>query len=102
MPTYATLIKYRSQEPNAIREPKKAFEEGIRLASHIGVKSICAYAILGPYDVMIIYEAPSDKAATGMSMATAGKWGAHSETWTLVPMEEFEEITEELADSTEA
>ena len=96
MPTYATLIRFQSQEADSIRDPKKAYEEGVRLASHLGIKSIGAYAILGPYDMLLIFEAPSDKAATGMSMATAGKWGAHAETWTLIPIEEFADITEQL------
>ena len=101
MPTYATLVRFRSQDAVSIRDPKRAYEEGVKLAAHIGVKSINAYAILGPYDMMIIFEAPGEKAAAGMSMATSGKWGAHAETWTLIPMEEFADITAQLKESKE-
>ena len=52
--------------------------------------------MLGPYDVMLIYEAPDEKVAAGMCVSTATKWGGETETWTVIPMEEFVKLAASL------
>ena len=95
MPTYATLVKFTSEAIGRI-DVAKAYEEGTKIAEQIGIKPIGAYATLGPYDMMLIYEAPDEKVAAGMAMASATKWGGRSETWTLIPMEEFAKLAARL------
>ncbi len=85
MPTYVTLVKFIPEGPKSIDDIGKAFEEGTKMAKEMGIKPIGAYATLGPYDMMLIYEAPDEKVAADMSMSLRGQ----TETWTLIPMEEF-------------
>lgn len=93
---YATLVKFTSQALSSVRDPGKAYNEGVKMAAQMGIKTIGAYATLGPYDMMLLYEAPDEKVAAGMAMAFATKWGGQSETWTLIPMEEFTKLIAKL------
>ena len=93
MPTYATLARFTAQEVTSMTNTRKALEEGAKMAAEIGIKLIGAYATLGPYDVMLIYEAPDEKVAAGMAMGFGAKWGGRPETWTLIPVEELPKIT---------
>ncbi|MFC2022997.1 GYD domain-containing protein, partial [Chloroflexota bacterium] len=70
-------------------KPRQAMEEVTRVAPKMGIELIATYATLGPYDVMLIYEAPDEMAAVGMALNFSDKWGARPETWTLIPVEEL-------------
>ena len=94
MPTYATLTKFTSEGLRSIGDLGKAYDEGTKMAQQMGIKSIGAYATLGPYDMMFIYEAPDEKVAAGMAVSMATKWGGETETWTVIPMEEFIKLAE--------
>ncbi len=65
MPTYATLVKFISQGLGGIGDPEKAYNEGIKMVAQMGIKTIGAYATLGPYDLMLLYEAPDEKVTAG-------------------------------------
>ena len=91
MPTFATLVRFTPALKN-IDKIGKAFEEGREMVEEMGIKPIGAYATLGPYDMMFIYEAPDEKVAAGMSMSFLGQ----TETWTLIPMEEFTKLAAEV------
>jgi uncharacterized protein with GYD domain len=60
------------------------------------VKWIDHYALLGPYDFMDIYEAPSAEEAAKVSMITMAKGAVEAETWTALPYKEFVKIAKEL------
>ncbi len=66
------------------------------MSEQMGIKQIAAYGVLGPYDMMIIYEAPDEKVAIMSNVAQALKWGRQLETWTLVPVEELAKLTAKL------
>ena len=72
---------------------RKALDEGMKMATEMGIKLIGTYATLGPYDVMLLYEAPDEKVAAGIAMGFGAKWGGRSETWTLIPVEELPKVT---------
>lgn len=93
MPTYATLVRLAAQEVTGMTNPRKALEEGLKMAAEMGIKPIGTYVTLGPYDIMLIYEAPDEKAAVAMAMGFGAKWGGRSETWTLLPLEQLAAFT---------
>lgn len=93
MPIYATLVKFTSEGLKSIGELGRAYEEGQKAAQQMGIKSVGAYATLGPYDMMFIYEAPDEKAAAGLCVSMATQWGGETETWTVIPMAEFVNLT---------
>jgi uncharacterized protein with GYD domain len=93
MPTFATLVRFPAQEITSYANPRKALEEGVVLAAERGIKIIGSYATLGPYDVMLIYEAKDEKLAANLAMDFGLKWGGRGETWTLIPVRELRTIT---------
>ena len=96
MPIYVTLIKSTAQGVKSMGDLGKMNEEGTKMAEQMGIKRIGAYGLLGPYDMMFIYEAPDEKVVAGMSMSMATKWGGETETWTAIPMEELIRLAERL------
>jgi len=92
MATFITLVKFSAESLKNIGDFGGVYEEGVKMGQQMGIKSIGAYATMGPYDAMFIYEAPDEKTAIGMVMSIATKQGGTTETWTAIPMEEFTKL----------
>ena len=94
MATYVTLVKFTSEGLKSIGDFGKEWEEGTKRIAQMGIKTIGAYGLLGPYDMMFIYEAPDEKAAASIPLSfSSQKGGAQTETWTAIAMEEFVKLT---------
>jgi uncharacterized protein with GYD domain len=93
MATYVTLVKFTSEGLKSVGDLGKMYEEGTKIAAQMGIKSISAYALLGPYDMMFIYEAPDEKAAASMPLSFSSTGSGQTETWTAIPIEEFVKLT---------
>jgi len=94
---YVTLVKFTSEGLKSIGDFGKEWEEGTKRAAQMGIKPIGAYGLLGPYDLMFIYEAPDEKAAASLPLSFSSQKGsAQTETWTAIPMEEFVKVTGRL------
>jgi len=92
MTVFATLIKFSSQEVTGMSHTRKALEESTKLAAELGIKPINYYVTLGPFDLMLIYEAVDEKTAAMLALNIGLKWGGRPETWTLIPQDEFLKI----------
>jgi uncharacterized protein with GYD domain len=92
MSIYATLVKFTSQEITGMSHARKALGACPGLAHELGIKLIDSYVMLGPYDIMLIYEAGDEKLSAMLAMNFTSKWGGRSETWTLITKEEFEKL----------
>ena len=86
MPTFGTLVKFTAQEVTEMSHRRRALEEGIKMANEMGIKIINTYAISGPYDVILIYEAKDRQTADKLATDFGGRWGGHPETWALEPV----------------
>lgn len=89
MATYVTLVKFTSEGLKSMGDLGKTYKEGTKMVAKMGIKIIGAYGLLGPYDMMLIYEAPDEKAAVRMPLSLASGGTGQTETWTAIPMEEF-------------
>jgi len=92
MATFVTLVKFSAETLKNMGDFGSVYKEGAEMGRQMGIKSIGAYATMGPYDAMFIYEAPDEKTAICMVMALATKQGGTTETWTAIPMEEFTQL----------
>jgi uncharacterized protein with GYD domain len=92
MATFITLVKFSTETVKNMGDFGSVYEEGVKMGQQMGIKSIGAYATMGPYDAMFIYEAPDEKTAIGMVMSIATNQGGTTETWTAIPMEEFTKL----------
>jgi len=96
MPVYVTVLKSTAEAIKNMGDAEKWWKQGKETLEKMGVRVINAYALLGRYDMMFIYEAPDED--TAMSLALTSSTGAYlpSETWTAVPMEDFVKLANRL------
>jgi uncharacterized protein with GYD domain len=92
MSTYVTLIRLSPQALATIKDPKKSYDDMVQAGAQMGVKVLGGYAVLGPYDLMLLYEAPDEIKAAGMATTLGAKMGGQAETWTLIPPEAFNKL----------
>jgi uncharacterized protein with GYD domain len=93
MPTYVTLVRLTSEGQKTASDLGKTWQEGVKKAEQMGIKTIGAYGLLGRYDLMFIYEAPNERIAAGMPLSFTSRGTSQTETWTAIPMEEFIKLT---------
>jgi uncharacterized protein with GYD domain len=60
------------------------------------IKWVSHYFLLGPYDFMDIYEAPSAESAAKVSMITQTLGAMKAESWTAIPYQRIVELSKEL------
>lgn len=60
------------------------------------VKFITHYALLGEFDFMDIYEAPSEETAAKVSMISLANGAFEAQSWTAIPYKRFVELTKEI------
>jgi uncharacterized protein with GYD domain len=61
MATFISLVKFSGESIKNIGDFGSVYQEGVKMGQQMGIKSIGAYATLGPYDAVFIYEAPDEK-----------------------------------------
>ncbi len=96
MPIFITLVKTGAGGAKSLADLDKSYEEGMKMAEQMGIKPIAQYGLLGPYDLMFIYEAADEKAAASNSLSQSARRGGEMETWTAIPMQEFAKLTARL------
>jgi uncharacterized protein with GYD domain len=57
---------------------------------------VAHYAILGPYDFMDIYDAPSVEAAHKVSVITRAEGAVSAESWQALPYDDFLGLLKEV------
>jgi uncharacterized protein with GYD domain len=60
------------------------------------VRWISHYALLGPYDFLDLFEAPSEEVAAKVSMISLARGAVQAESWTAIPYARFVELTKEI------
>jgi len=98
MPTFILLTKLSSE---GLGNPRKRENIGRKWFATVkakcpGVKWIDHYALLGPFDFMDIYEAPSEEVAAKVSMITMSRGAVKAETWAAIPYKKFLRLAKEL------
>ena len=92
MPIYVTVLKSVAEAMRSMDDFGKWYEEYKKILEQMGIKHIGAYALLGRYDMMFIYEASDEKAAMRLALSSSTGSVVPSETWTAIPMEQFAKI----------
>jgi len=60
------------------------------------VNFIAHYALLGPYDFLDIYEAPSEETAAKVSLISLQSGAFLAESWVAIPYKRFVELAKEV------
>ena len=100
MPTYETVVKAPAESLKTMGDIGKWYEDNKAELQRKGIRHIAAYAHLGRYDMMFVYEADDEISAltTALSSLRGTAAPVPTETWTAVPMDEFARITRKFSD----
>jgi len=97
VPTYVTLIKFASRGPNSITDFGDAWEGTAKKIGDLGIHVTGVYGVLGPYDMMILYDAADQKTAAKLPLSIGGgKDDISTETWSTIPLDQFVKIGHEI------
>jgi uncharacterized protein with GYD domain len=96
MATYVTLLNYTDQGiRNAKGSPDRQRQVEQRL-QQMGGRFIGHYLTMGPYDYVLIWEAPDDKTAARFMLNLGAAGNVRTTTLTALPQQEFQELLASL------
>lgn len=98
MPKYVLMTKL---SPDAVRDAQVRRAMGRAWLAKVTaacpeVKWIAHYAILGPYDFMDIYEAPTVEAAHKVSLISRAEGAVTAESWQALPYDKFLDLLDQV------
>jgi uncharacterized protein with GYD domain len=80
MPTYISLINWTDQGIRNFRDTVDRAEAGRQLAGTFGGSLKDIYWTIGPYDIVVVSEAPDDETATAFALALASQGNVRTTT----------------------
>ena len=97
MPTYVCLVNYTDEGIKNVADTVARTDRGADLAQKHGVKLEQAYWTVGPYDMVVIFEAPDDEAISAHLLEVASSMGTvRTVTLRAYDREEMRGIVERL------
>ena len=75
MPTYICLVNYTDEGIKNIGDTVARTDRGADMAQKHGVKLEQAYWTVGPYDMVVVFEAPDEQAITAHLLEVASSMG---------------------------
>lgn len=90
------LMKLSRAGKENIKEAPQRFAGTQRNLNACKIELIDMYATLGPYDYVLILEAPDEKAIFKFVAMVSAEGEVNTETWRAIPFDEFSKIIQEL------
>jgi len=92
MATFIGLMKFTEQGVKSVKELPKRVEENKKRMKEIGIEVKSCHMTMGRYDVVVVFDAPSDEAAAKAALAIGGQGNSHTETLRAFSLEEVAKI----------
>lgn len=89
MPTYAMLVRLTAEGVRALRERPSSIAEALDELGKFGVRVAAKYALLGPYDLLCLFEAPDNESAVRAAVELGSRGLMETTTMAAVPFEEL-------------
>ena len=93
----AIFVALGKATPEGVRNMEgleRRHQAAVKRAEAAGAKVLGSYALLGPYDYLVILDCPDEKVALKV-IATEGTRGSvRYETYVAIPMAEFAQVME--------
>ena len=96
MATYIALGRYTQQGIQNIKEGPARTNAARKNVEALGAEFKAFYLVMGQYDFVVIIEAPDDKAAAKLALATASEGNVRIETLRAFTEDEYREIVASL------
>jgi uncharacterized protein with GYD domain len=97
MPTYISLLNFTDQGISTVRETIQRVDSATeRAQQQFGVSLQSSYWTVGPYDLVVILEAPDDQSATAFLLDAASRGAVRTTTLRAYDREEMSGIIQRL------
>ncbi len=95
MARFAHLIRYTSEGAKTIGESKNRYQKFEQTLKENGGRIVDAYGLLGEYDVLVVTEAPDEKAVTRAVLSAVARGTVSTQTLPAIPIREFFELVDQ-------
>jgi len=96
MGTYISLVNYTQQGIEKVKESPHRLDAVKKVYEAAGGKLLQFYLVMGRYDVVVIGEAPDEKAAAKIALTIGSKGAVRTETFRAFTEDEYRKIIAEL------
>jgi uncharacterized protein with GYD domain len=96
MPGYIGLLKFTQQGLSDIKNSPERIKQSKALAEKMGIRPIGTWVTMGPYDLVIIGEAPDDQTMAAFTLALAKAGNVTTTTMRALSEEEFAQVVARL------
>ena len=96
MATYITTIRFTEQGVKAVRETTKRAAAFKAAARKLGVKVTGVYWTLGPFDGLLIFDAPDDETAAAATLNLGSQGNAQTATVRAFDATEMDKVLAKL------
>jgi len=92
MPTYVSLLRWTQQGVAQIKESPSRLDAFKQALKSVGGELKSFYMVMGQYDMVTTFEAPSDEVVAKVALALASKGGVRTETLRAFTEDEYRRI----------
>ncbi len=96
MPTYVSLLNFTDQGIRTVRDTVERVDRATELAEKHGARLVQTYWTVGPYDLVVVLEAPDDESLTAFLLETGSLGNVRSTTLRAYNREEMSGIIDRL------
>jgi uncharacterized protein with GYD domain len=96
MPAYITLYKWTEQGIKNVKEAPARIKTTIKTTEAAGGKLLGIYITMGEYDLVAVYEAPSDEVVAAGLLRQGMLGNVRTTTLRAFTTDQFEEIVKKL------
>ena len=96
MATYIVLAKLTDQGVQNIKNAPQRIEQSLKDIEAMGGKSVGFYSVMGEYDYVAVFEAPSDEVIMSFLLRVGSGGSVRTTTLRAFAMEELSEMVKKL------
>jgi uncharacterized protein with GYD domain len=96
MPTYISLLNFTDQGIRTVRDTVDRTDRATELAEKHGARLVQTYWTVGPYDLVVVLEAPDDESLTAFLLEVGSAGNVRSTTLRAYNREEMAGIIDRL------
>jgi uncharacterized protein with GYD domain len=97
MPRFVATIRFTEQGLKSIHETTRRASSFKAAAKKMGVKVLDVYWCLGPFDGLLIFEAPDSQVATSAMLSLAAQGNVQTQTAEVFSAEQVEGILQRMS-----
>lgn len=95
MARFAHLVRFTSEGAKTINDSRNRYQKFEQALKENGGRIVDAYGLLGDHDLLIVTEAPDEKAVTRAVLTAVARGTVSFQTHPAIPIREFYEMVDQ-------